>query len=160
MPRIELHTVVRAPIEIVFDLSRSVDLHQLSQSRHGERAVDGRTSGLIGLGESVTWEAVHFGVRQRLTSRIEAMERPRHFRDSMVRGAFQRFDHDHHFEALNLLETRMTDVFDYTSPWGLLGRMADALFLAGYMSSLLGERNRMIREVAESGRYRELLDGV
>jgi len=157
VPRIEIQTIIQAPIEVVFDLSRSVDLHQLSQSRHGERAVDGRTSGLIELGEWVTWEAVHFGVRQRLTSRIEVMDRPRHFRDSMVRGAFRRFDHDHQFERVSSGETRMFDLFDYTSPLGILGRLADAVFLERYMRDLLGERNRMIREVAESGRYRELL---
>lgn len=157
MPRIEIQVIIRAPIEVVFDLSRSVDLHQLSQSRHEERAIEGRKTGLMEEGESVTWEAVHLGVRQRLTSRIEAMDRPRHFRDSMVRGTFRRFDHDHHFEALGPLETRMKDVFDYAAPWGFLGRLADRLFLEGYMRNLLGERKRMIREVAESGRYRELL---
>jgi ligand-binding SRPBCC domain-containing protein len=150
MPRIETATDIAAPVERVFDLSRDLDVHRLSQAASGERAVAGRTSGLIGEGEEVTWEAVHFGVRQRLTSRIVAMDRPRHFRDSMVAGAFRRLDHDHVFQAIAGGMTRMTDILDYTSPLGPLGRMADALFLERYMRRLLTERSAFIRRIAES----------
>jgi ligand-binding SRPBCC domain-containing protein len=150
MPRIETVTVIAAPVESVFDLSRSIDVHQLSQAASGERAVSGRTSGLIEEGEEVTWEAVHLGFRQRLTSRIVAMDRPRHFRDSMRAGAFRRLDHDHFFEAIPGGGTRMTDLLDYTSPLGPLGRLADALFLERYMRRLLEGRNAVIRRIAES----------
>jgi len=150
MPRIETSTEIGAPIETVFDVSRDIDLHQRSQARSGEKAVAGRISGLIEEGEEVTWEAVHFGVRQRLTSRIVAMRRPASFRDSMVAGAFRRLDHDHFFESLAGGRTRMTDVLDYTSPLGPLGRVADTLFLQRYMRRLLEERNAFIRRAAES----------
>lgn len=149
MPVIELSTFIAAPIERVFDLARSIDLHTASTAATGERAVAGVTSGLIGSGEQVTWRARHFGVWQSLTSRIEIFERPSHFRDSMVRGAFRRFDHDHFFEPC-AEGTRMRDVFDYASPLGILGRLADGLFLERYMRALLSERNRVIKEVAES----------
>jgi ligand-binding SRPBCC domain-containing protein len=99
----------------------------------GERAVAGVTTGLVQLGDEVTWEARHRGVRQRLTARITAYDRPHHFRDSQVRGAFARFDHDRYFSALPDGRTRMRDVFDYTAPLGLLGQLADRLFLTGYM---------------------------
>ena len=79
MPKIELTTEIAAPIEVVFDLARSIDLHEQSTSQTNEKAVAGRTSGLIELGESVTWEATHFFVRQRLTARIVKFERPTHF---------------------------------------------------------------------------------
>lgn len=125
MPRIELETRIQAPLVLVFDLARSIDVHCLGQSHHAERPVAGRTSGLIEAGESVTWEAVHFGIRQRLSSRIVAMQAPHHFRDSMVSGAFARFDHDHFFEATADGGTLMRDVFDYSSPCGFLGRLAD-----------------------------------
>jgi len=149
MPRIELVTDIAAPIERVFDFARSIDVHQESQTRHRERAVAGRTSGLIEAGETVTWEASHFGVRQRLASRIDAMTKPVHFRDSMISGAFAGFVHDHHFEEIPG-GTRMTDVFDYTAPLGLLGRLADVLFLERYMRRLLEERNEVIRRLAEA----------
>lgn len=95
MPLIHLETEIRAPMERVFDLARSIDLHRISMETTSERAVDGVTSGLIGLGETVTWEAVHFGFPQRLTSKITICDRPRHLQDVMVSGAFAGFTHDH-----------------------------------------------------------------
>ncbi len=150
MPRIEITTMIRAPIAVVFDLARNIDVHQASQSEHRERAVAGRVSGLIEEGEEVTWEAVHFGIRQRLCSRIVSMSRPRHFRDSMVTGAFRRFDHDHLFDESADGVTAMRDVFDYDSPLGILGRIADLLFLKRHMIRLLSGRGRVISQMAES----------
>lgn len=150
MATIELVTTIAAPIERCFDLSRSIDLHQDSLGASGERAVSGVTSGLIGLGESVTWEATHFAIRQRLTSRITALDRPRYFRDSMVRGAFRRFDHDHWFEASEDSGTVMRDVFDFNAPLGPLGWIAEVAFLTRYMRRLLDSRNAVVKRVAES----------
>lgn len=150
MPRIELTTAIRAPLERVFDLARSLDLHSDSLQSTGERAVAGTTSGLFGPGDEVTWRARHFGVWQHLTSRATGYERPRHFRDSMVRGAFRRFDHDHFFEAAGDGVTVMRDVFDFDAPLGLLGRLAEILFLTRYMRRFLVLRNDTLKAVAES----------
>jgi len=67
MPAIDLNTLIRAPRERVFDLARSIDAHQDSTRGTEEPAVVGVTKGLIGMGGEVTWEARHFGIRQRLT---------------------------------------------------------------------------------------------
>lgn len=150
MPVITLSVSIAAPIEVVFDLARSIDLHMESTAHTNERAIAGRTSGLIGLGEEVTWEATHIGIRQRLTAKITQFDRPHHFRDVMVAGAFKRFDHDHHFVA-DGEGTVMTDTFDYTAPLGLLGWLADGIFLRRYMERLLMRRNEVIKRVAESG---------
>jgi ligand-binding SRPBCC domain-containing protein len=149
VPTIVLTTEIAAPIEICFDLARSIDLHMVSTPGTGELAIAGRMSGLIGPGEEVTWEATHFGIRQRLTSRITAYDRPHHFRDSMVRGAFRRFDHDHSFEPRGEL-TLMTDRFDYLSPLGILGNLADYLFLKRYLRQLLETRAAHIKVAAET----------
>jgi ligand-binding SRPBCC domain-containing protein len=149
LPRIELTLEVAAPPERCFDLSRSIELHMRSAGSSGEQAVGGVTSGWIGPGEEVTWRGRHLGVRQTLTSRITAFDRPRHFRDSMVRGAFRRFDHDHFFEPV-AGGTRMRDVFDFDAPLGLLGGLAERVFLTRYMTRFLKERNEIIRDVAES----------
>ncbi|WAS89972.1 SRPBCC family protein [Nannocystis punicea] len=158
MPILELVTPIRAPIERCFDLARSVDVHLAGAGETGERAVAGVVRGLLGPGDEVTWRARHFGVWQTLTSRITLFERPRRFRDSMVRGAFARFDHDHLFEADGDC-TIMRDRFDFTSPLGPLGRLADALVLTRYMRGFLVERNRVLREIAESDRWGEFLAG-
>ena len=159
MPVIELTTLIRAPIERVFDLARSLDLHMESTARTGERAVAGVTTGLFGPGQEVTWHARHLGVWQHLTSRMTAFERPRHFRDSMVRGAFARFDHDHYFESMDSAgeHTSMRDVFDFTSPLGPLGILADHLFLTRYMRGFLEERNHLLRQTAEGDDWERYL---
>jgi hypothetical protein len=54
MARIYIVTTIAAPVEVCFDLSRDIDFHIRTQHMSGERSVAGRTSGLIGLGESVT----------------------------------------------------------------------------------------------------------
>jgi ligand-binding SRPBCC domain-containing protein len=118
--------------------------------------VAGVTSGLISLGEDVTWRARHFGFWQHLTSRITAFESPVHFRDSMVRGAFRRFDHDHFFTAQGEV-TVMRDVFDFHAPLGILGRVAERLFLTEYMRRFLLKRHEFIKQVAETEEWRRYL---
>ena len=157
MPRIELRTEIQAKKDIVFDLSRSIDLHKTSTEQTNEIAIAGKTSGLIGLNESVTWKAKHFGIYQKLTAKVTEFDRPNYFVDEMVKGAFKSFKHEHHFEDLNG-KTIMTDVFDYRSPFGLLGRLIDSLFLKKYMTDLLEKRNRLVKEFAESDKWKEVLD--
>jgi len=149
MPVIVLRTRIAAPAPRCFDLARDVDLHQRSTAASRERAVAGVTAGLMGAGDEVTWEATHFGVRQRLTSRITEFDRPNRFVDEMVRGAFARFRHEHQF--LSVPDgTEMVDIFNYTAPLGPLGRLADGLFLRRYMTALLRERNAYLKRAAES----------
>lgn len=148
MPRIEITTHVRAPIEVCFDAARSIDLHMESTKQTGEQAIAGRTSGLIELGETVTWLAKHFGVWQTLTSKITEMDRPNYFVDEMVSGAFHSFRHEHHFTVQNDYVV-MKDIFNYKSPLAILGRIADALFLEKYMRDLLTKRNEVVKGYAE-----------
>jgi ligand-binding SRPBCC domain-containing protein len=154
MPLIRLETLIHAPIERCFDLARDIDFHMRSAGHTREIALGGVTTGLIKLGDEVTWEATHFGVRQRLTVKITAFTRPghfrdSHFRDSMTRGAFRRFNHDHYFIAMPGGATLMRDEFDYDSPLGWLGALADHLFLKAYMRSFLANRNLLIKKEAE-----------
>lgn len=149
MPKIYLSTFILATPEIVFDLSRNIDLHQISTKQTYEEVIAGRMSGLIELGESVTWRAKHFGVFQELTSKITAFEKPNSFTDEMVSGAFKSFKHVHKFEPTNN-GTIMIDIFSYVSPLGTLGKLADYLFLKKYMKNLLMNRNLIIKEYAEN----------
>jgi ligand-binding SRPBCC domain-containing protein len=158
MPRIELQTTIKAEIQIVFDLSRSIDLHKISTEHTNETAIAGKTGGLIGLGESVTWRAKHFGIYQKLSSKITEFKSPVYFTDEMVRGAFKELKHEHHFEDRNR-ETIMTDYFDYISPLGPIGKIADKIFLKKYMTKLLKKRNQTIKEFAESEKWKIVLDG-
>lgn len=156
MPVIKLETLINAPIERVFDLARSIDMHADSMSHTDERPIAGVTKGLINLGETVTWEATHFGIKQQLTSKITVCERPTKFSDTMVSGAFARFDHEHIFEEVDG-KTLMKDVFDYDSPLWILGNIADFLFLENYMRDLLQKRNEVIKNAAESEDWRKYI---
>jgi ligand-binding SRPBCC domain-containing protein len=114
------------------------------------------TTGLIGLNDEVTWEARHLGIKQRLTVRITAFERPSYFQDVMVRGAFKRMIHDHSFvEAPS--RTQMIDRFEFESPFGIFGWLADQLILNAYMRRFLVERNRHLKELAQSEDWRQYL---
>jgi ligand-binding SRPBCC domain-containing protein len=148
MPTITVDTFVKSSPERCFDAARDLDLHLTSMAHTGERAVAGRTSGLIELGEHVTWEARHFRVRQRFTSRITAFDRPRHFQDSMTRGAFHSFIHDHYFDRVGE-GTLMRDVLAFSSPLGLLGMVVDKLVMAAYLRRLLEARNALIKQEIE-----------
>jgi ligand-binding SRPBCC domain-containing protein len=147
--RIELVTTIAAPPQVCFDAARSLDVHLRSLQHTGERIVAGRRGGRIELGEEVTWEARHFGVRHRHTARITAFTAPSHFRDSMVRGRFAVFEHDHFFVASGE-GTEMRDVLEFASPCGWLGRCVDRWVLRGYLTRLLQRRNDVVRAEAES----------
>ncbi len=159
MVRLEELTRIRAPIERCFDLARSVEVHLAGNVHYGEAAVAtaGVTSGLIGLGEHVTWRAKHFGVWQELTSKVTAMDRPVYFEDTMVRGIFRSMKHDHLFRSLSPDETEMKDVFCFSAPLGILGRLAEIVVLRCYMQTLLRERNDVIRQIAESSEWQQYL---
>lgn len=156
MPRIDLSLVFRAPAERCFDLARSVEAHVHSTAATRERAVGGRTTGLMSLGDEVTWRARHLGVVQQLSARITVYDRPHHFRDTMVRGAFARFDHDHFFTPTGD-GTLVRDVFDYQAPFSVLGSMADRLFLSAYMRRFLLTRLQELKALAESDGWRAYL---
>ena len=138
-------TDIESTPDLCFELSRSIDLHLESMAASQERAVAGVTSGLICLGEEVSWEARHFGVRWRMTSRITEFEPPRRFVDEMVRGPFARFRHEHVFDPIGE-GTRMTDVVEFAVPFGVVANGPAAL----YLRRLLTIRNALIRTKAES----------
>lgn len=162
MTRIEETTRILAPLERCFDLARSIEVHLAGNIHFGEQALvsGGVNSGLIGLSQSVTWRAKHFGMWQTLTSAITKMKRPVYFQDSMVRGPFRFMRHDHHFQFLSAGETMMTDVFCFASPLGPLGILVDWLVLRHYMRSLLRERNLVVKQIAESSEWQRYLPEV
>ena len=156
MSRIILETLIRSTPEICYDLSLSVDLHQLSTAQTKEHVIDGVKTGIMQLGESVTWRAKHFGIWLELSSKITEARRPEYFVDEMQRGPFKSLMHEHHFIKTDN-GVLMKDIFMFESPMGFLGKIANALVLENYLKTFLVERNRCIKETAKSGRWREIL---
>jgi ligand-binding SRPBCC domain-containing protein len=157
MPLIRLFIEINAPIERVFDLARSIDVHKISTKHTNETAIAGKTSGLIELHDTVTWRAKHLGFYQTLTSKITQYNRPYFFEDCMLEGIFNGFQHQHIFEKIDDNKTMMKDEFNYTSPFGIIGKIADKLFLENYMRQLLIKRNHVIKEIAKGEDWREVL---
>ncbi len=156
MPIIYLETKIKSNIDICFDLSCSIDFHQLTTYKTKEKAVSGVTTGLVILGDVVTWEAIHFGVKQLLTSKISKFNKPFYFRDEQVSGAFKNFKHDHFFEQHDGF-ILMKDVFEFQSPFGIIGKLFNKLILTKYMTQFLSERNKMIKEYAETEKWKTVL---
>ncbi|MCJ8007326.1 SRPBCC family protein [Lederbergia wuyishanensis] len=148
MPIINLDIYINAPINVCFDLARNVEVHTETTSKTKERAIDGVTVGLMENGDTVTWEAIHFGVKQTLTAQIIEMEKPYKFTDVMVKGAFHSFTHTHEFME-NGTGTIMKDTFSYKSPFGILGKIADLLFLETYMRNFIVNRAKELKRIAE-----------
>ncbi len=157
MAIIKLSTIINAPVERCFNFSRSIDLHQVSTSKTKERAIAGVTKGLINKGEQVTWSAKHFGIYQKLTVEIIAMDSPNSFEDRMVKGAFKSMKHLHLFETKGE-QTIMKDVFEFESPFGSIGRLFNKLILTSYMERFLMERNQIIKIIAESEEWKKFLN--
>jgi ligand-binding SRPBCC domain-containing protein len=137
----EVVTAVAAPPDQVFAVCLDVEAHTRSMADSSERAVDGRTRGELSLGDTVTFQARHFGLPWRLKARITSYDRPRHFVDEQESGPFKRWHHAHHFEPDGHGGTIMRDVIDFASPLGLVGRIVDRFVLVRYMAHLISIRN-------------------
>ncbi len=148
MPLIIVETIIRASREQCFDAARDITLHCRSVAGTRERAVAGVMNGLIGAGESVTFEGVHFGVRQWLTAKVVEFDRPGRLVDEMTQGAFRSLRHVHEFLEHGR-ETLMRDTVEWVSPLGVLGRVADALLLKRHMRRLMAMRGQYIKEALE-----------
>lgn len=157
MPTIHLTTVIHAPLERVFDLSRSITLHKRSMEHTKEEAIKGRTSGLIEYNETVTWQARHLGKLRELTTKITAMQKCLYFCDEMTEGPFREFRHEHHFKEIDNA-TIAIDVLDFAIPYGKLGEWFNKLYLMRYMTKLLRVRNQTIKDFAETEKWRVILD--
>lgn len=148
MTTINLTTKINAPIQVVFDLNRNIDIHKLSTSKSNETAIDGVTTGLINQGETVTWRGKHFGIYFTHKSIISEMEFPNYFVDEMVEGRFKKFCHQHHFVQEKSC-TIMTDSIEYQTPFGMFGSLFDKIILQNYLTHFINERNDFIKKVAE-----------
>lgn len=156
MPTIILFTKIKAARKLVFDLSRSIELHKISTAKTNEKAIAGKTEGLITTGETVTWRAKHLGVYQSFTSKVTGCRTSEYFADEMVSGAFKSFKHEHFFFDENR-QTVLVDVMEYVSPLGIIGKLIDRLFLKKYMTGFLKIRNKTIKQFAESDEWKYVL---
>ncbi len=153
MVRIQLNTWVNAPVERCFKLATSVEFHIASALPLKETVVSGVSSGLLLEGDRVKWSARHLMLRLTHTSLVEVSRPSAHFREVMVAGIFDRYEHEHFFAAMDD-GTRVRDELKFSAPFGPLGRMVESLVLRRYMTALLRRRNARLKHAAESEEWR------
>jgi ligand-binding SRPBCC domain-containing protein len=156
MPTIHLTTFIAAPAEVVFDLSRHIGLHKESMAKHAEEAVAGTRFGLIEKEESVTWKARHLFKNRLLRVKITEMKKNEMFVDEQAQGDFKMMKHEHYFKPC-ANGTILIDLFHFESPYGTFGKWFNSLYLTRYMKKLLEQRNKTIKDFAETGKWKKLL---
>lgn len=156
MPSIHLTTFIAAPVERVFDLARSIDLHKQSMVRHKEEAVAGVRFGLIEKDETVTWKARHLFRNRLMKTRITGMTKPVFFSDEQAEGDFRELRHEHHFKPCDN-GTIMIDLIDFEAPYGVIGRAFTRVYLLKYLRKLIEQRNNFIKECAEGEKWKNVL---
>lgn len=125
-------------------------------SHYKEEAVAGTRMGLIEKEETVTWRAKHFFKNRLLRVKITEMEKPVMFTDEQLQGDFKMMKHEHHFKPCEN-GTLLIDLFHFETPYGIIGKWFNSLILTNYLKKLLEQRNKIIKEVAESDRWKRLL---
>ena len=151
MPTFRLETHIRAPREACFDAARDMRLHAESAEGTGERIVEAPESGMLELGDEVEFEGRHFGIALRLRSKIIEYDRPTRFVDEMQRGPFARLRHTHEFFE-HPEGTLMVDTFNFASPLGPLGAIADHLFVTRHLRKFALERNSFLKTKLEANK--------
>ncbi len=157
MPKIHLTTFIPAPVERVFDLSRNISLHKISMMHTREEAIAGVTSGLINKGESVTWKAKHFFKTRIFTSRITEMVSPQKFTDKMTSGDFRSYEHEHYFKSAEN-GTIVIDIVQFETPYGIIGKLMNKLYLTRYLEKLITRRNKVISQYATDGKWKAVMN--
>lgn len=155
MTRIKVTTTINTPIEIVFNNCRNIDIHQYSASKTNEKAIEGRTSGLINKGETVTWKGKHFGIYLKHQSIISEMDFPTYFVDEQLKGHFKNFKHQHFFIKKENL-TIMTDILEYKTPFGFFGKLFNRLLLKNHLTKFIQNRNKIIKQITEKDSYAKI----
>jgi ligand-binding SRPBCC domain-containing protein len=156
MPTIHLTTFIAAPADLVFDLSRNIEMHKQSMLHYKEEAVAGTRFGLMEKEDTITWKAKHLLKNRLLRVKITDLKKPAHFIDEQLQGDFKTMKHEHHFKTCDN-GTIMIDLFYFESPYGLVGKWFNSLYLTRYLKKLLEHRNNMIKEFAESDKWKRLL---
>lgn len=157
MPTIHLTTFIAAPVHVVFDLSRHVGLHKESMSAFKEEAVAGTRFGLIEKEDTVTWKARHFFKERLLRVKISELKKNELFIDEQAKGDFKMMKHEHYFKPCDN-GTIVIDIFQFESPYGVFGQCFNSLYLTKYIKRILEQRNKTIKEYAETSKWKKLLE--
>lgn len=156
MPTIHLTTFIAAPIERVFDLSRHLTIYRVLMQDRKEKFSSGAATNLVSQGETITFHAKHFGKTRLVTTRVIELQKPSRLVQEQVKGDLLHFRHEHHFKPVDN-GTIMIDMIDFESPRDVVGKVIGKLYLKDYLEKFITKRNGLIRQYAETEKWRAVL---
>ena len=156
MEKIEFSTNIKAPIHRCFDLARSIDFRKISLGDLNEKSVAGCTSGLIGPNQRVLIQSAVGGFSLSTDLKIEKFNPPFFFSYEIEESVFHSIVHDYYFYDISE-ETVMINHLYYRTRWGLAGNILNLIFLNKYLTRLITKRNELLREYAESDKWKDIL---
>ena len=155
MPTLIIETEINASPAVCFGFIRDVSLRLQTPGKTDKTAFAGKSHGEIELGETVTFEETRFGLTQRLIVKVTELEKPFCFTDEMIEGNFKAFKHIHEFIPQNN-QTLLRDTLVWTSPLGILGKLADLLLLKDHLRKVVLRRNAELKKAAEDCKQKDL----
>lgn len=144
---------INAPIDRCFLLSTHVGLAARTLEM---QPVKGTTEGMVGLDDRVVWTRWRFGLRQVHESLITRYQRPEFFQNTMARGWFRKYQHDHQFVEIDG-QTLLIDKLRFSMPLGRMGRKLGKRVAVPAIAGLLRRRLELLKQVAESDEWRRYL---
>ena len=156
MRKIEFNTHIKAPLQRCYDLARSIDFHKISVPQIKEEVVAGCSSGLIGPNQHALLQTRVAGLRFSTELKLTRYAPPFFFSYEIVNEVFESIVHEYYFYDLKE-ETVMVDHFYFETRYGILGKFANILFLKKLLAHAIQHRNEMLREYAESEKWKTIL---
>ncbi len=145
--------LIQAPIERCFLLSTSIEVVAQTLAM---RPVEGKTSGMILANDQLLWRGWKFGLPQMHETLITGFDAPVFFQDTMGRGRFARFQHDHHFTETDS-GTLLEDELRFSMPFGWAGAAVGQLIMVPHIKGLLRRRFALLKRLAEGEGWRRYL---
>ena len=159
MAKIHVTTFVNAPAKRVYDLSRSVNLFQISSSANFEKYIEGLITGLVNENDTIVYQAKHFSRSRNLTLKIISLNIPHQITIQLLMKGFTSFQHNLYFKAIKN-GSFLIDIIEYETSFGLIGKLLDKIFIKNHINKLLLHRNEIIKQYAETSKWTEILTQI
>ena len=149
--------LIAAPIERCFRLSTSIEVVAITLSMRPVAYRPGaKVSGLIAAEDRLLWRGWKFGLPQLHETLITGFEEPAFFQDTMGRGRFAGFQHDHHFSPA-AGGTLLEDELRFSMPLGWAGELVGSVVMVPHIRGLLRRRFALLKQLAEGDGWRRYL---
>ncbi|MBS1750743.1 MAG: SRPBCC family protein [Bacteroidetes bacterium] len=156
MYSIHLTTFIKAPAKLVFDLSRNATVFRKALEGRNETLTANASGILLNVSDTITLSAKHLGKTRMMTLRVTEMIEPEKFVEEQVKGDLKSFRHEHHFKEVDN-GSLLIDMVYMEEPRDAVGGLMGKLFMKGYFEKILNKRNELIKQYAESDKWRTVM---